>query len=200
MLSSYCKVPRTTFDVKNVILQVEVREMVDTSRIRLHGVGIGSDVHVNQPVSFVIDPEGSRVIKNVSVVVRSRDGIPVDVDLVSSQDGTFTATYVAPKAGPYEVILFLVLFQERCLLWLPDCYEKRTMSWLGLLVHHGMDFLLNPEKKEGSQLLHTSHQQTKHRFKREKKVPHLSCSPFAEDRLLKEKRLHSTFLKCLPVC
>lgn len=80
--------------------------MIDTSKIRIYGTGIGPDVSANRSVSFIIDPQNVGSVKKIHSQLHHHNGTPVNVTLVDNGNETLTASYVAPEAGLYEVGLF----------------------------------------------------------------------------------------------
>ncbi|OZC08192.1 hypothetical protein X798_04808 [Onchocerca flexuosa] len=85
---------------------VVVRKMIDASRIRIYGTGVGSDVHANRKVSFIIDPQDTGIVKKIHSELHHRDGTRVNVALVDNGNETLTANYTAPETGPYELVLY----------------------------------------------------------------------------------------------
>lgn len=81
--------------------------MIDASKIRIYGTGVGSDVHANRRVSFIIDPQDTGIVKKIHSELLHRDGTRVNVALVDNGNETLTANYTAPEIGPYEVVFVL---------------------------------------------------------------------------------------------
>ncbi|KAM3726784.1 Filamin-A [Dirofilaria immitis] len=85
---------------------IVVRKMIDASKIRIYGPGVGFDVRANRSVSFIIDPQNVGSVKKIHSQLHHRDGTPVNVALVDNGNETLTATYTAPEAGLYELALY----------------------------------------------------------------------------------------------
>uniref|UniRef100_A0A8R1XX00 Calponin-homology (CH) domain-containing protein n=1 Tax=Onchocerca volvulus TaxID=6282 RepID=A0A8R1XX00_ONCVO len=85
---------------------VVVQKMIDASKIRIYGTGVGSDVHANRRVSFIIDPQDTGIVKKIHSELLHRDGTRVNVALVDNGNETLTANYTAPEIGPYELVLY----------------------------------------------------------------------------------------------
>ncbi|EFO21517.1 hypothetical protein LOAG_06969 [Loa loa] len=84
---------------------VVVRKMIDASKIRIYGAGIGPDVHATRPVAFIIDPQNVGSVEKIRSQLYHQNGTPVNVALVDNGNETLTASYVAPEAGLYELTL-----------------------------------------------------------------------------------------------
>uniref|UniRef100_A0A915Q2T4 Calponin-homology (CH) domain-containing protein n=1 Tax=Setaria digitata TaxID=48799 RepID=A0A915Q2T4_9BILA len=85
---------------------VLVRKMIDASKIRIYGTGLGSGVHANQPVSFIIDPQNSGDVGKIRLQMHGQDGTPVNISLIDNGNETLTANYIASEAGLYELVLY----------------------------------------------------------------------------------------------
>uniref|UniRef100_A0A158Q7V9 Calponin-homology (CH) domain-containing protein n=1 Tax=Elaeophora elaphi TaxID=1147741 RepID=A0A158Q7V9_9BILA len=85
---------------------VTVRKVVDTSKVRIYGAGIGPDIFVDQLVSFIIDPQNVGNVKKIHAQLRHQNGTLVNVALVRNGNETLTASYTAPEAGLYELSLY----------------------------------------------------------------------------------------------
>lgn len=82
--------------------QVDVKDPVDISKLRMYGPGVDGPVVAQEPTHFTIDAKQAGP-GAVEVALLDRQGQNVDIDVLDHQDGSFTVKYTAPKPGAYQV-------------------------------------------------------------------------------------------------
>lgn len=92
-------------------MQATVQKVIDMSKIRMYGAGIGPDIHANQLVSFTIDSKNVGNMKKIHSQLNHQNGTSVNVALVDNGDETLTASYIAPEPGLYEVVFIVQNFE-----------------------------------------------------------------------------------------
>ncbi|VDO46788.1 unnamed protein product, partial [Brugia timori] len=85
---------------------VVVREIIDPSKIRIYGIGIGPNIHANRLVSFVIDPQKVGTVKRFDSKLHHENGTPVNVALIDNGDETLIASYTPHEAGLHKLALY----------------------------------------------------------------------------------------------
>ncbi|VDM17420.1 unnamed protein product, partial [Wuchereria bancrofti] len=81
-------------------------EIIDPSKIRIYGNGIGPNIHANRSVSFIIDPQKVGTVKRFDSKLYHENGTPVNVALIDNGDETLTASYTAHEAGLHKLVLY----------------------------------------------------------------------------------------------
>ncbi|XP_036800548.1 filamin-A-like isoform X11 [Oncorhynchus mykiss] len=82
--------------------RVPVRELVDPSKVRCSGPGLGSGVRARVPQTFTVDTSKAGLAP-LGVVLYGPTGVAEPVNITDNGDGTHTATYTPAKDGPYTV-------------------------------------------------------------------------------------------------
>uniref|UniRef100_A0A4W5K329 Filamin C n=1 Tax=Hucho hucho TaxID=62062 RepID=A0A4W5K329_9TELE len=82
--------------------RVPVRELVDPSKVRCSGPGLGSGVRARVPQTFTVDTSKAGLAP-LGVVLYGPTGVTEPVNITDNGDGTHTATYTPAKDGPYTV-------------------------------------------------------------------------------------------------
>ncbi|CAB1345835.1 unnamed protein product [Coregonus sp. 'balchen'] len=82
--------------------RVPVRELVDPSKVRCSGPGLGSGVRAHVPQTFTVDTSKAGLAP-LGVVLYGPTGVAEPVNITDNRDGTHTATYTPAKDGPYTV-------------------------------------------------------------------------------------------------
>uniref|UniRef100_A0A673XWA5 Filamin C n=1 Tax=Salmo trutta TaxID=8032 RepID=A0A673XWA5_SALTR len=82
--------------------RVPVRELVDPSKVRCSGPGLGSGVRAHVPQTFTVDTSKAGLAP-LGVVLYGPTGVAEPVNITDNGDGTHTATYTPAKDGPYTV-------------------------------------------------------------------------------------------------
>ncbi|VIO86121.1 Filamin/ABP280 repeat family protein [Brugia malayi] len=85
---------------------VVVREIIDPSKIRIYGIGIGPNIHANRLVSFVIDPQKVGTVERFDSKLHHENGTPVNVALIDNGDETLIASYTPHEAGLHKLALY----------------------------------------------------------------------------------------------
>lgn len=76
--------------------------MVDPSKVKVSGPGVGSGVRANIPQSFAVDCRKAGVAP-LSAAVSGPKGISEPVEVTDNGDGTHTVSYTPSVEGPYSV-------------------------------------------------------------------------------------------------
>uniref|UniRef100_A0A4W4FP37 Filamin B, like n=1 Tax=Electrophorus electricus TaxID=8005 RepID=A0A4W4FP37_ELEEL len=84
--------------------KVTVKEVVDTSKVKLSGPGVGSAVRAKIPQAFTVDCSKAGVAP-LSVAVTGPKGMAETVDVRDNGDGTYNVAYTPSMEGPYSVIV-----------------------------------------------------------------------------------------------
>ncbi|XP_056130431.1 LOW QUALITY PROTEIN: filamin-B [Lampris incognitus] len=82
--------------------KVPVKDVVDSSKVKVSGPGVGSGVRANIPQSFTVDCSRAGVAP-LAVAVTGPKGLAEPVDVKDNGDGTHTVTYTPSLEGPYSV-------------------------------------------------------------------------------------------------
>ncbi|XP_066527398.1 filamin-B [Hoplias malabaricus] len=82
--------------------KVPVKDVVDPSRVKLSGPGVGSAVRARIPQSFSVDCSKAGVAP-LSVAVTGPKGVAEPVDVKDNGDGTHIVAYTPSVEGPYSV-------------------------------------------------------------------------------------------------
>ncbi|XP_057217396.1 filamin-B isoform X2 [Triplophysa rosa] len=82
--------------------KVPVKDVVDASKVKLSGPGVGSGVRAKIPQSFTVDCSKAGVAP-LSVAVTGPKGVAEPVDIKDNGDGTHTVAYTPSVEGPYSV-------------------------------------------------------------------------------------------------
>uniref|UniRef100_A0A8C8D571 Calponin-homology (CH) domain-containing protein n=1 Tax=Oncorhynchus tshawytscha TaxID=74940 RepID=A0A8C8D571_ONCTS len=82
--------------------RVPVRELVDPSKVRCSGPGLGSGVRARVLQTFTVDTSKAGLAP-LGVVLYGPTGVAEPVNITDNGDGTHTATYTPAKDGPYIV-------------------------------------------------------------------------------------------------
>uniref|UniRef100_A0A674E2F6 Filamin C n=1 Tax=Salmo trutta TaxID=8032 RepID=A0A674E2F6_SALTR len=82
--------------------RVPVGELVDPSKVRCSGPGLGSGVRARVPQTFTVDTSKAGLAP-LGVVLYGPTGVAEPVNITDNGDGTHTATYTPAKDGPYTV-------------------------------------------------------------------------------------------------
>uniref|UniRef100_A0A8C0X407 Calponin-homology (CH) domain-containing protein n=1 Tax=Castor canadensis TaxID=51338 RepID=A0A8C0X407_CASCN len=82
--------------------RVPVKDVVDPSKVKIAGPGLGSGVRACIPQSFTVDTSKAGLAP-LEVRVLGPRGLVEPVNVVDSGDGTHTVTYTPSQEGPYMV-------------------------------------------------------------------------------------------------
>ncbi|XP_052316205.1 filamin-A-like isoform X14 [Oncorhynchus keta] len=82
--------------------RVPVRELVDPSKVRCSGPGLGSGVRAHVLQTFTVDTSKAGLAP-LGVVLYGPTGVAEPVNITDNGDGTHTVTYTPAKDGPYTV-------------------------------------------------------------------------------------------------
>ncbi|XP_030633099.1 filamin B a isoform X3 [Chanos chanos] len=82
--------------------KVPVKDVVDSSKVKVSGPGVGSGVRAKVPQSFTVDCSKAGVAP-LSVAVTGPKGIAEPVEVKDNGDGTHTVAYTPSVEGPYSV-------------------------------------------------------------------------------------------------
>ncbi|XP_061582652.1 filamin-B-like isoform X1 [Cololabis saira] len=82
--------------------KVPVKDVVDSSRVRVSGPGVGSGVRANIPQSFTVDCRKAGEAP-LAVSVAGPKGVAEPVEVTDNGDGTHTASYTPSVTGQYSV-------------------------------------------------------------------------------------------------
>ncbi|KAL1007835.1 hypothetical protein UPYG_G00092250 [Umbra pygmaea] len=96
-----------TYDGKHIPgspFKVPVKDMVDSSKVKISGPGVGSGVRANVPQSFNVDCSKAGIAP-LSVAVKAPRGLSEPVDITDNGDGTHTVAYTPSVEGPYSVVV-----------------------------------------------------------------------------------------------
>ena len=76
--------------------------MVDSSKVKVTGPGVGSGVRSNIPQSFTVDCRKAGVAP-LAVAVTAPKGVAEPVEVKDNGDGTHSVSYTPSLEGPYSV-------------------------------------------------------------------------------------------------
>lgn len=79
-----------------------VKDVVDSSKVKVSGPGVGSGVRANIPQSFTVDCRKAGEAP-LAVAVTAPKGIATPVEVADNGDGTHTACYTPSVEGLYSV-------------------------------------------------------------------------------------------------
>uniref|UniRef100_A0A9J8A9C4 Filamin C, gamma b (actin binding protein 280) n=1 Tax=Cyprinus carpio carpio TaxID=630221 RepID=A0A9J8A9C4_CYPCA len=82
--------------------RVPVRELVDPSKVKCSGPGLGSGVRAHVPQTFTVDCSKAGIAP-LEVLLYGPTGLTEQVNITDNGDGTHTVTYTPAKDGPYTV-------------------------------------------------------------------------------------------------
>ncbi|XP_027007250.2 filamin-A isoform X7 [Tachysurus fulvidraco] len=82
--------------------RVPVRELVDPSKVRCSGPGLGNGVRAHVPQTFTVDCSNAGLAP-LEVLLYSPTGATEPVNITDNGDGTHTVMYTPSKDGPYTV-------------------------------------------------------------------------------------------------
>ncbi|KAM6895601.1 filamin-C-like isoform 2-T2 [Xenentodon cancila] len=82
--------------------RVPVRELVDPSKVRCSGPGLGSGVRAHVPQTFTVDSSKAGVAP-LEVQLYGPTGLAEPVNITDNGDGTHTVNYTPANDGPYTV-------------------------------------------------------------------------------------------------
>ncbi|KAG7454362.1 hypothetical protein MATL_G00258930 [Megalops atlanticus] len=82
--------------------RVPVRELVDPSKVKCSGPGLGSGVRAHVPQTFTVDASKAGVAP-LEVKLLGPSGVAEPVNISDHGDGTHTVNYTPAKDGPYTV-------------------------------------------------------------------------------------------------
>ncbi|KAM4612801.1 filamin B a [Polymixia lowei] len=82
--------------------KVPVKDVVDPSKIKVSGPGVGSGVRANIPQSFTVDCSKAGVAP-LAVAITAPKGVAVPVEVIDNKDGTHTVSYTPSLEGPHSV-------------------------------------------------------------------------------------------------
>lgn len=82
--------------------RVPVRELVDPSKVKCSGPGLGSGVRAHVPQTFTVDCSKAGLAP-LEVLLYGPTGMTEPVNITDNGDGTHTVTYTPAKDGPYTV-------------------------------------------------------------------------------------------------
>ncbi|XP_075900104.1 filamin-C-like isoform X3 [Nelusetta ayraudi] len=82
--------------------RVPVRELVDPSKVRCSGPGLGSGVRAAVPQTFTVDCSRAGVAP-LEVLLYGPTGVAEPVSISNNRDGTHTVSYTPSSDGPYTV-------------------------------------------------------------------------------------------------
>ncbi|XP_054866408.1 filamin-B isoform X1 [Amphiprion ocellaris] len=82
--------------------KVPVKDVVDPTKVKVSGPGLGSGVRANIPQSFRVDCRKAGVAP-LAVAVTGPKGIAEPTEVTDNGDGTHTVSYTPSVEGPYSV-------------------------------------------------------------------------------------------------
>ncbi|XP_027134628.1 filamin B a isoform X2 [Larimichthys crocea] len=82
--------------------KVPVKDMVDSSKVKVSGPGVGSGVRANIPQSFTVDCRKAGVAP-LAVAITAPKGIAEPMEVTDNGDGTHLVSYTPSVEGPYSV-------------------------------------------------------------------------------------------------
>ncbi|KAM9443530.1 filamin B a isoform 2-T2 [Clarias gariepinus] len=82
--------------------RVPVKDVVDSSKVKLSGPGMGSGVRAKIPQTFTVDCSKAGIAP-LSVAVTGPKGVAEPVQVKDNGDGTHTVAYTPSVEGPYSV-------------------------------------------------------------------------------------------------
>lgn len=82
--------------------KVPVKDVVDSSKVKVSGPGVGSGVRAHIPQSFTVDCRKAGVAP-LAVAVNGPKGVADPVEVTDNRDGTHLVSYTPSVEGPYSV-------------------------------------------------------------------------------------------------
>ncbi|XP_076125415.1 filamin B a [Alosa pseudoharengus] len=82
--------------------KVPVSDVVDSSKVKISGPGVGSGVRAKIPQTFIVDCSKAGVAP-LSVAVTGPKGVAEPVEVTDNGDGTHTVAYTPSVEGPYSL-------------------------------------------------------------------------------------------------
>ncbi|KAK1906672.1 Filamin-C [Dissostichus eleginoides] len=82
--------------------RVPVRELVDPSKVKCSGPGLGSGVRAQVPQTFTVDSSKAGVAP-LKVLLYGPTGVVEPISITDNGDGTHTVNYTPTSDGPYTV-------------------------------------------------------------------------------------------------
>uniref|UniRef100_A0A3P8U777 Filamin C n=1 Tax=Amphiprion percula TaxID=161767 RepID=A0A3P8U777_AMPPE len=82
--------------------RVPVRELVDPSKVKCSGPGLGSGVRAHVPQTFTVDSSKAGVA-SLEVQLYGPTGVAEPISITNNGDGTHTVNYTLTNEGPYTV-------------------------------------------------------------------------------------------------
>ncbi|XP_033939810.1 filamin-B isoform X2 [Pseudochaenichthys georgianus] len=82
--------------------KVPVKDVVDSSKVKVSGPGVGSGVRANIPQSFTVDCRKAGMAP-LAVAVSAPKGLAEPVEVTDNGDGTHLVSYTPSVEGPYSV-------------------------------------------------------------------------------------------------
>nr|XP_033781692.1 filamin-B isoform X2 [Geotrypetes seraphini] len=82
--------------------KVPVKDVVDPSKVKVSGPGLGTEVRAKVPQNFIVDTSKAGIAP-LNVLVMGPRGIVEPVDITDNEDGSHTVTYTPSQEGPYTV-------------------------------------------------------------------------------------------------
>uniref|UniRef100_A0A665V265 Filamin B n=1 Tax=Echeneis naucrates TaxID=173247 RepID=A0A665V265_ECHNA len=82
--------------------KVPVKDVVDSSKVKVSGPGVASGVRANIPQSFTVDCRKAGVAP-LAVAVTGPKGVAEPVEVTDNGDGTHIVSYTPTVEGPYSV-------------------------------------------------------------------------------------------------
>ncbi|XP_071982752.1 filamin-B isoform X2 [Engystomops pustulosus] len=82
--------------------KVPVKDVVDPSKVKVSGVGLGNAVRAKIPQQFMVDTSKAGIAP-LGVVVTGPRGVVEPVEITDNGDGTHTVAYTPSVEGPYTV-------------------------------------------------------------------------------------------------
>ncbi|KAF1391122.1 hypothetical protein PFLUV_G00038600 [Perca fluviatilis] len=82
--------------------KVPVKDVVDSSKVKVSGPGVGSGVRAKLPQSFMVDCRKAGVAA-LAVAITAPKGVAEPVEVTDNGDGTHLVSYTPSVEGPYSV-------------------------------------------------------------------------------------------------
>ncbi|XP_063796937.1 filamin-B isoform X1 [Pseudophryne corroboree] len=82
--------------------KVPVKDVVDPSKVKIAGSGLGNAVRAKVPQQFTVDTSKAGIAP-LNVVVAGPRGVVEPVDIIDNGDGAHTVAYTPSVEGPYTV-------------------------------------------------------------------------------------------------
>uniref|UniRef100_A0A3P9KPJ2 Filamin B n=1 Tax=Oryzias latipes TaxID=8090 RepID=A0A3P9KPJ2_ORYLA len=84
--------------------KVQVKDIVDPSKVKVSGPGVGSGVRANIPQSFTVDCRKAGVAP-LAVAVTDPDGNPKQPRIHDNGGGTYLVSYIPDRTGRYTIVI-----------------------------------------------------------------------------------------------